>query len=210
MELTDLFVSVILLIAGILICFNGYRFFRLSMTLLGGFMGFIAGRYARTVLEPMIIGIPFAGYIIIALCIILFAVLSGVFCKKACIAMTCLFFCWWIYTDYSQYFKVPFVAALAGVVIGLIAGILIWGARRPIVAGVTCAVGAKMIGSVVTPYFMGVLSTPQGTSAANGIADFIFGVKSVTTPSESVVAGVVMIIFAVAGFLAQMKSTKNR
>ncbi|MBO4459806.1 MAG: hypothetical protein J5778_04025 [Clostridiales bacterium] len=210
MELTDLFVSVILLIAGILICFNGYRFFRLSMTLLGAFIGFVAGRYARSALEPTIVGIPFAGYIIIALCIILFAVLSGVFCKKACIAITCLFFCWWIYTDYSQYFKVPFVAAIIGVVIGLIAGILLWGARRTIVALVTCLAGAKIIGSVVTPYFMGVISTPQGTMAANGIADFIFGVKSVTTPSESIVAGVVMIIFAVAGFLAQMKSSKNR
>ena len=210
MELTDLFVSVILLIAGILICFNGYRFFRLSMTLLGGFIGFVAGRYARSALEPTIVGIPFAGYIIIALCIILFAVLSGVFCKKACIAITCLFFCWWIYTDYSQYFKVPFVAAIIGVVVGLIAGILLWGARRTIVALVTCLAGAKIIGSVVTPYFMGVISTPQGTMAANGIADFIFGVKSVTTPSESIVAGVVMIIFAVAGFLAQMKSSKNR
>ncbi|MBO4578605.1 MAG: hypothetical protein J5715_00490 [Clostridiales bacterium] len=210
MELTDLFVSVILLIAGILICFNGYRFFRLSMTLLGAFIGFVAGRYARSALEPTIVGIPFAGYIIIALCIILFAVLSGVFCKKACIAITCLFFCWWIYTDYSQYFKVPFVAAIIGVVVGLIAGILLWGARRTIVALVTCLAGAKIIGSVVTPYFMGVISTPQGTMAANGIADFIFGVKSVTTPSESIVAGVVMIIFAVAGFLAQMKSSKNR
>lgn len=210
MELTDLFVSVILLIAGILICFNGYRFFRLSMTLLGGFLGFIAGLFAKSALEPAIVGIPFAGYIVIVLCIILFAVLSGVFCKKACIAMTCMFFCWWIYTDYSQYFKVPFVAAIAGVVIGLIAGILIWGARRPIVSGVTAAVGAKMIGSVVTPYFMGVLTSPQGSSAANGIADFIFGVKSLTTLSESIVAGVVMIIFAVAGFLAQMKSSKNK
>lgn len=210
MELTDLFVSVILLIAGILICFNGYRFFRLSMTLLGAFIGFVAGRYARSALEPTIVGIPFAGYIIVAICIILFAVLSGVFCKKACIAITCLFFCWWIYTDYSQYFKVPFLAAIIGVVVGLIAGILLWGARRTIVALITCAVGAKIIGSVVTPYFMGVISTPQGTMAANGIADFIFGVKSVTTPSESLVAGVVMIIFAVAGFLAQMKSSKNR
>lgn len=200
----------ILLIAGILICFNGYRFFRLSMTLLGAFIGFVAGRYARSALEPTIVGIPFAGYIIVAICIILFAVLSGVFCKKACIAITCLFFCWWIYTDYSQYFKVPFLAAIIGVVVGLIAGILLWGARRTIVALITCAVGAKIIGSVVTPYFMGVISTPQGTMAANGIADFIFGVKSVTTPSESLVAGVVMIIFAVAGFLAQMKSSKNR
>ena len=180
------------------------------MTLLGAFIGFVAGRYARSALEPTIVGIPFAGYIIIALCIILFAVLSGVFCKKACIAITCLFFCWWIYTDYSQYFKVPFVAAIIGVVVGLIAGILLWGARRTIVALVTCLAGAKIIGSVVTPYFMGVISTPQGTMAANGIADFIFGVKSVTTPSESIVAGVVMIIFAVAGFLAQMKSSKNR
>ena len=210
MALTDLAVSVILLIAGIFICFNGYRFFRLTMTLLGAFLGFIAGRYAAYVLEPMITGIPFAGYIVIGLCIILFAILAGVFCKKACIAITCLFFCWWIYTDYAQYFKVPFVAAIAGVTLGLIAGFLLWGARRPIVSAVTSVVGAKIIGSVVTPYFMGLISTPAGTAAASTMADFVFGVKTVSTPSESIVAGIVMIIFAAAGFIAQMKSSKNK
>lgn len=210
MELTDLAVSVILLVAGIFVCFNGYRFFRLTMTLLGAFLGFIAGRYAALVLEPMISGIPFAGYIVIALCIILFAILSGVFCKKACIAVTCLFFCWWIYTDYSQYFKVPFVAAIAGVTVGLIAGFLLWRARRPIVAAVTSVAGAKIIGSVVTPYFMGVISSAQGAAAASTMADFVFGVKTLTAPSESIVAGLIMIIFAAAGFIAQMKASKNK
>jgi len=210
LELTDLAVSVILLIAGILICFNGYRFFRLTMTILGGFLGFIAGRYAAYVLEPMIVGIPFAGYIVIVLCIILFAVMAGVFCKKACIAVTCLFFCWWIYTDYSQYFKVPFVAAIAGVVVGLIAGVLLWKARRPIVSGITSIVGAKIIGSVVTPYFIGAITSPAASAAASTMADFVFGVKTLTAPSESVISGAVMIIFALAGFIAQMKSSRNK
>ena len=113
-------------IIGVIICFNGYKIFRLCLAVLGGMLGYVLGNLVCSLAQGQ--GQPLslvARLLITGIPTIALAIASFALYMKALIALTALFCAYFVYKDYGSLFpgkgpeKVLF-PLLAGFVAGLI------------------------------------------------------------------------------------------
>ena len=129
--MTDIVVAVIAVLAGVLMCFEGYKLFRLSLGIAGGVAGFILGKIIISMTSNM--GMSW-NYISKSVVLLLFTVGLGILAftlyMKALIAITTIVCAFWFYDDFSFLFAkiegngLRFLSTYGvGLVVGAIIGI---------------------------------------------------------------------------------------
>ncbi len=209
--MTDILIAVLIVAIGCFVCFAGYNFFRLSLGLIGGAIGFIAGSLVSEQLAPIFAeNATLAKIVIIILFTVAFASLAFWLYLKVLVIAASLYIGWWIYSDYrgaaSEITAGKGVAALlVGLAAGALIGIAVYYAQKWTISLFTALVGARIISSVLTP----VLYTQflSGESVQN-IEQVILG--SSFTGSMVQAGAVVVLIFTVLGFVHQLKTKSKK
>jgi len=196
------------LIFGFLICFWGYKLFKLSVTVAGVILGFMTGRF---ILELLL---QYAGYVppkAVSIVIpLLFALVLGVlafsFYRKAFIFVVAAVVARALYlsiaqTSFSQKtgtFEDLIVMVICGIV-GIAAGIGCFLIQKGAIIVMSGFGGASLIKAAVLPYLTGLSFV---TEAATFITEKLFAAHM--TPSYAT-GGLIILIFTIAGIIVQAK-----
>ena len=208
----DIVISVIAVIAGCLMCFNGYKLFRFSLGIAGAVAGFSLGKLLISITGDM--GIEWsniAKIIVLAVLTIGLGVLAFKLYMKALIAITTLVCALWFYDDFNFLFERITNSALrivltigSGIVAGMLIGLIVYYAQKWTISLFTAFVGARIISGVLTPIlWSGIM---QGEYAG-------FIEQKVLGPdvplNYSLVRILILVAFCAAGFVIQLKTSKK-
>lgn len=208
----DIVITILAVIAGSLMCFNGYKLFRLSLGIAGSVAGFSLGRLLIDITGEM--GVEWsnvAKIICLAVLTIGLGVLAFKLYMKALIAITTIVCALWFYDDFSFIFERITNSALrivltigSGLIVGALIGVIVYYAQKWTISLFTAFVGARIISGVLTPIlWSGIL---QGEYA--GIIE-----QRVLGPdvalNYSLVRILVLVAFCTAGFVIQLKTYKK-
>lgn len=208
--MTELILIGIGVLIGIIICFNGYRIFRLCLAVLGGMLGYVLGDFICTLVqgdgEPvsMLARLLITGIPTIALAVAAFALYM-----KALIALTALFCAYFVYKDYGSLFPGTgpakiLMPLLAGFVGGLILGAIVYFAQKWTICFFTAFLGARIIAYSAAPYLWNLLKENQ---YALYIQDTFLGTR--VTDTAALTACFLIVAFTAAGMVVQLKSAKR-
>ncbi|WP_034448416.1 hypothetical protein [Butyrivibrio sp. AE2032] len=210
--MSDIFITEIAVIAGCLMCFSGYKLFRLSLGIAGGVAGFVLGRFLINLTSEL--GIEWNG-IAKTVILVLFTVGLGILAfklyMKALIAVTTLICAFWFYDDFNFLFErmtnnaLRIVVTLgAGLFAGFLIGVIVYYAQKWTISLFTAFVGARVISGVLAPVLWSAVSTGEyaGIVEKNMLGD---GVGM----SLSLVRVLVLVAFCAAGFAIQLKTAKK-
>ncbi len=204
--------TILAVIAGALVCFNGYKLFRLSLGIAGGVAGFVIGRFFVDFTGQM--GLEWNDTVktavIIALTVIL-AILAFTLYMKALIAITTIICAFWFYDDFNFIFERVENSALrivftfgAGLIAGALIGVIVYFAQKWTISIFTAFVGARIISGVLAPMLWSALSSGAYAGVfEHGVLGEDIGM------SLSVVRLVMLIAFCTAGFIIQLKTSKK-
>ena len=199
-------------IAGCLMCFNGYKLFRLSLGIAGAVAGFTIGRFLINMTGDM--GIEWseiAKIIALAVFTIGLGILAFKLYMKALIAITTIVCAFWFYDDFNFIFERVTNSALrivltvgSGIIAGALIGIIVYYAQKWTISLFTAFVGARVIAEVLAPIlWSGIFSGEYA-----GIIE-----KRVLGPdlglTYSLVRLLVLVAFCAAGFVIQLKTSKK-
>ena len=208
----DIVITVLAVIAGCLMCFNGYKLFRLSLGIAGAVAGFTIGRFLINMTGDM--GIEWsniAKIIALAVFTIGLGLLAFKLYMKALIAITTIVCAFWFYDDFNFLFERVTNSALrivltvgSGIVAGVLIGIIVYYAQKWTISLFTAFVGARIIAEVLAPIlWSGIFSGEYA-----GIIE-----KRVLGPdlglTYSLVRLLVLVAFCAAGFVIQLKTSKK-
>ena len=199
-------------IAGCLMCFNGYKLFRLSLGIAGAVAGFTIGRFLINMTGDMgIAWSDIARIIFLAVFTIGLGLLAFKLYMKALIAVTTIVCAFWFYDDFNFIFERVTNSALrivltvgSGIIAGALIGIIVYYAQKWTISLFTAFVGARVIAEVLAPIlWSGIFSGEYA-----GIIE-----KRVLGPdlglTYSLVRLLVLVAFCAAGFVIQLKTSKK-
>lgn len=199
-------------IAGCLMCFNGYKLFRLSLGIAGAVAGFTIGRFLINMTGDMgIAWSDIARIFFLAVFTIGLGLLAFKLYMKALIAVTTIVCAFWFYDDFNFIFERVTNSALrivltvgSGIVAGVLIGIIVYYAQKWTISLFTAFVGARVIAEVLAPIlWSGIFSGEYA-----GIIE-----KRVLGPdlglTYSLVRLLVLVAFCAAGFVIQLKTSKK-
>ena len=208
----DIVITVIAVIAGSLMCFNGYKLFRVSLGIAGGVAGFVLGRFLINLTGDMDIAWNEIGKIIfLSVLTIGLAVLAFKLYMKALIAVTTIVCAIWFYDDFNFLFERVSNTALrivltmgSGIVAGILIGIIVYYAQKWTISLFTAFIGARVISEVLTPIlWSGILSGEY----VGIIEQRVLGPD--VALSYSLVRILILVAFCAAGFVIQLKTIKK-
>lgn len=203
MDINSVVITILSIAGGAFICYAGYRFFRLSLAIVGAFVGFIVGGYIYELAGSFFENFTYGKPVVLILFSAAFAILAFVLYMKAIILVSCIFFAWWIYTDWRDAFEYEFFSVILGLAIGVVVGYLVWHFRRGIIGFFTAVVGAKIISSILTPLLATAYVTDHVIPVASAV---IFG--GAVTDKTVILSSVITIALAATGFATQLNSPK--
>lgn len=199
MNLSGMIPSIAMLIGGILVCGYGYRFFRLSVTLVGAAIGYSLGVLTATTVFTSVS--PTLYWIIVGVFTIGIASVSFAFYEKAIIILCTIGVGYWFVNEYAD----PSIRNWAiGLGIGFVVGLAAFFLQKAAIMLVTAAAGAKMIVTAALPY---IFMLPMLPALSRKAGEFVF--KDVDIPPEVLVPGILTILIAAFGFSKQMKDDKK-
>lgn len=208
----DIVITVIAVIAGSLMCFNGYKLFRVSLGIAGGVAGFVLGRFLINLTGDMGIAWNEVGKIIfLSVLTIGLAVLAFKLYMKALIAVTTIVCAIWFYDDFNFLFERVSNTALrivltmgSGIIAGILIGIIVYYAQKWTISLFTAFIGARVISEVLTPIlWSGILSGEY----VGIIEQRVLGPD--VALSYSLVRILILVAFCAAGFVIQLKTIKK-
>ena len=208
----DIVITVIAVIAGSLMCFNGYKLFRVSLGIAGGVAGFVLGRFLINLPGDMGIAWNEVGKIIfLSVLTIGLAVLAFKLYMKALIAVTTIVCAIWFYDDFNFLFERVSNTALrivltmgSGIIAGILIGIIVYYAQKWTISLFTAFIGARVISEVLTPIlWSGILSGEY----VGIIEQRVLGPD--VALSYSLVRILILVAFCAAGFVIQLKTIKK-
>ena len=209
--MTELILIGIGVIIGAIICFNGYKIFRVCLAVLGGMLGYILGDFICNLAQGQ--GQPvslLARLLITGIPTIALAIASFALYMKALIGLTALFCAYFVYKDYGS--LVPgngpskaLLSLLAGFVAGLLLGVIVYFAQKWTICFFTAFLGARIIASATAPFLWGLLKDNQ---YALYFQDTLLGTR--ITEAPALTASFIIVAFTAAGLVVQLKSSKKR
>lgn len=210
--MTNIVVTVIAVLAGALMCFEGYKLFRLSLGIAGGVAGFILGKIIISMTSNM--GMSW-NYISKSVVLLLFTVGLGILAftlyMKALIAITTIVCAFWFYDDFSFLFVkiegngLRFLATYGtGLVVGAIIGIIVYYAQKWTISLFTSYVGARIISGALAPIIWAGVSSGE---YAGIIEQRVIGEE--ISMSYALIRLVVLVAFCAAGFAIQLKTSRK-
>ena len=205
-------ITVIAIIAGALMCFEGYKLFRLSLGIAGGVAGFILGRLLISVTNNMGMSWNYMGKTIL---LVLFTVGLGILAftlyMKALITITTIVCAFWFYDDFSFLFAkienngVRFLVTYGvGLVVGAIIGIIVYYAQKWTISLFTSYVGAKVISGVLAPIIWAGVSSGEYQGI---IEQKILGAD--VGLNYTLIRVLLLVAFCAAGFAIQLKTSRK-
>ena len=208
--MTDVILTIVTLAAGCIVCFAGYKFFRLSLALVGAALGFAAGSLIVGYLTSSGAAIPdIARLIIIGVFTVGFGVGAFALYMKALILVSTLACGYWFYTDYSGMLPEDLVANRlvllgVGLAAGALLGILVYYAQKWSISLLTALLGARILSSVLSPLLWS--SFLSGT-AAGSFEQTVLGGNF--TGDYVLTASLVTVALAGAGLAIQLKTSRK-
>ncbi len=200
MDFTKFILPLIIIIVGFVICFNGYRMLRASITCLGAFVGFEFGKFiTEGLFKYLAIEInPVVSVIVIAVFTIGLGVLAFTFHKRAVIYITT--FAVTMFFGRLRGGADSFKLMLIGLAVGIVLGFLFYMIQKWAIMFVTSYGGAYMISTT----FMVLLT------ALKPVSDFFTQAGTIVVGDINLslfmfVQGVLVVFFLVAGFIAQLQ-----
>ena len=205
-------VDIVMALLGLIICFSGYRFYKFAISCAGAVVGFLLGKGIISIIRD-VFGSALPSRVTTAVPLI-FALVIGVlafsFYKKAFIFIVAAFVGRWIYifVNETAVFKVngikdSLILIGIGAAIGLATGFAGFLIQKWAIIVMTAFMGAYVV-SIPSSVYMSKL--PLLLDAAAYVTDKLF--KTAVLPSRAL-AGLLILILAVAGILVQSKSKKN-
>ena len=210
--MTNIVITVIAVLAGVLMCFEGYKLFRLSLGIAGGIAGFILSRLFITMTGSMGMSWNATGKnAVILIFTIGLAILAFSLYMKALIAVTTIVCAFWFYDDFSFLFApitnsgVRFLCTYgAGLFIGAIIGVIVYFAQKWTISLFTAYTGAKIISGVLTPIIWAGVSSGESIEI---LEQKVLGADIDIT--FTLVRIIVLVAFCAAGFAIQLKTSKK-
>lgn len=208
----DIVISVIAVIAGCLMCFNGYKLFRLSLGIAGAVAGFCLGRFFINITGDFgVLWNDIAKMIVLAVFTIGLGVLAFKLYMKALIAITTIICALWFYDDFNFLFERVTNSALrivftmgAGIFAGFLIGVIVYYAQKWTISLFTAFVGARVISGVLTPILWSSILKGEYV----GIIERIV-LDSEVALNYSLVRILILVAFCAAGFVIQLKTSKK-
>ncbi len=210
MNLTDVVLTIATLAAGCLVCFAGYKFFRLSLALVGAALGFAAGVLLVNYIASSGMEFPdVARLIIIGVFTIGFGVGAFALYMKALILITTLACGYWIYTDYNGILPQDIVANKlvllgVGLALGALLGVLVYYAQKWSISLLTAILGARILSSVLSPLLWTSFLSGE---AARSFEETVLGGNF--TGDYILTAALVTVALAAAGLTVQLKTSRK-
>ena len=210
--MTNIVFTVIAVLAGALMCFEGYKLFRLSLGIAGGVAGFILGRLLISVTNNMGMSWNAVGKTVL---LVLFTVGLGILAftlyMKALITITTIVCAFWFYDDFGFLFAkitnngVRFLATYGvGLLVGAIIGIIVYYAQKWTISLFTSYVGAKVISGVLAPAIWAAVSSGEYTGI---IESKILGAD--VGLNYTLIRVLLLVAFCAAGFAIQLKTSRK-
>ena len=199
------------LIIGSILCFNGYKLFRLCLAVVGGVLGYVGGSFVCEIAEKQGSALPEIARLLITIVpAIVLAIASFALYMKALIALTALFCSYFVYKDYGDLFPgsgptKALLPLLTGFVIGMILGVIVYFAQKWTICFFTAFVGARVIALATAPYLWNLL---KANPYALYIQDTLLGTRVTDTPALT--ACFIIVAFGAAGLVVQLKSSKKK
>ena len=208
--MTELILLGIGAVIGAIVCFNGYKIFRLCLAVLGGMLGYVLGDFVCSVAQGQ--GQPLslvARLLITGIPTIALAIASFALYMKALIALTALICAYFVYKDYGSLFPgqgpaKALMPLLTGFVAGLLLGVIVYFAQKWTICFFTAFLGARIIASATATYLWGLL---RANPYALYIQDTLLGTRVTDTPALT--ACFLIVVFTTAGLIVQLKSSKK-
>ena len=209
--MTELILLTVGFIIGAIICFNGYKIFRLCLAVLGGMLGYALGDFICDLVQGRGQALPLlARLLIIGVPAVVLAITSFALYMKALIGLTALCCAYFAYKDYGSLFpgngpgKV-LLPVLVGFVAGLILGIIVFFAQKWTICFFTAFLGARILASATAPFLWGLLKDNQ---YALYFQDTFLGARITDTPALT--ACFIIVAFTASGLVVQLQSSKKR
>ena len=210
--MTNIVITVIAVIAGCLMCFEGYKMFRLSLGIAGGVAGFILARLFISMTSNMgLVWNEVGKNAVIILFTIGLGILAFTLYMKALIAITTIVCAFWFYDDFSFLFSkienngLKFVLTYgAGLLAGAIIGIIVYYAQKWTISLFSAYVGGRIISEVLSPVIWAGISSGEYTGI---IEQKVLGAD--IELSYTLIRMVVLIAFCAAGFAIQLKTSRK-
>ncbi|MCQ2532008.1 MAG: TMEM198/TM7SF3 family protein [Saccharofermentans sp.] len=202
--------SILLIVFGLFVCFAGYKFFRLSLSLIGAGIGFFLAEHIFDAYSSLLglAGNDIARFVFVLLIVIGMASLAFYFYMKAVIVTAMIGMGYWINTCYRQYTgdtstKAMLLTWVAGILLGLIIGFAIKSVQRWAIIIFTAAGGAQITGSLCSKYMI-VNSIVEETCVKLGNVIF----PNTRIDSQVLLGGILAIMLFTAGVIVQSKGKK--
>lgn len=210
--MSDIVITVIAVLAGCLMCFEGYKLFRLSLGIAGGVAGFVLGKLLIGLTANN--GFPWSAtgkFVVLALFAIGCGILAFKLYMKALIAITTIVCAFWFYDDFGFLFsKIDHSGArfvltcVSGLAVGAIIGVVVYYAQKWTISLLTAFIGARVISGVLAPVlWSGILSGDY----AGIIEHQILGGE--VEINYTLIRVLVLAVFCTAGFLIQLRTSKK-
>ena len=207
----DIVITVLSVIAGCLMCFEGYKLFRLSLGIAGGVAGFVLTKLLIELTGSWINWSGTAKIIVLAVFTIVCGVLAFTLYMKALIAITTIICAFWFYDDFQFLFSGiensvlrVVLTYVVGFFAGMLIGVIVYYAQKWTISLLTSFVGARLISGVLAPViWSGVFSGQY----AGIIERQVIG--SGVEVNFSLIRLLLVVAFCVAGFIIQLKTKKK-
>ena len=207
----DIVITVLSVIAGCLMCFEGYKLFRLSLGIAGGVAGFVLAKMIIELTGSWINWSETAKIIVLAVFTIVCGVLAFTLYMKALIAITTIICAFWFYDDFQFMFTGiensvmrVVLTYVVGFFAGMLLGVIVYYAQKWTISLLTSFVGARLISGVLAPViWSGVFSGQY----AGIIERQVIG--SGVEINFSLIRLLLVVAFCVAGFIIQLKTSKK-
>lgn len=202
--------ELILVIGGLIACFAGYKFFRLTITLAGFAAGYIAGDYLFVHFGPSL-GIIYSesGDILVSCVvgIILGCVAFLLYLSALKLAVTLITGIYAVDTYIRLGDSITatgmVVALVIGLIIGFLLALLVEKFQRGTVIVISAALGARISSFIVAKH---IIRNDVVVDIMNSIKEFVFGSNNLSIVSFT--AGMLLIVFFMLGIMVQAMTTK--
>lgn len=202
--------TIVTIAAGCLVCFAGYKFFRLSLALVGAALGFAAGALLVNYIASSGTELPdIARLVIIGVFAVGFGVGAFALYMKALILVTALACGYWFYTDYNGMLPEDLTAnklvlLLVGLAAGALLGVLVYYAQKWSISLLTAILGARILSSVLSPLLW---SSFLSGAEARSFEETVLGGNF--TGDYVLTASLVTVALAGAGLAVQLKTSRK-
>ncbi|MCQ2502251.1 MAG: hypothetical protein MJ084_00645 [Saccharofermentans sp.] len=210
--MAEIIITILTIVGGSLLCFEGYKLFRMCLGIIGGVAGFALGNVILSLIESG--GAEVNGtvrMVVIALFTIGLAVTAFSLYMKALIAISTVVCGYWFYEDFDFLYERMTDEGLriavtigSGIIAGFLIGVIVYYAQRWTISLFTAFIGARMISGVLSPVLWSCASSNEyvGILGQKALGDSVgFNYPSVQL--------LVVVAFCVAGYVIQLKTKRK-